>query len=717
MSLKNVDIKIEYRSLIDNVTKEFYNPLLKEACSYKRAVGFFSSSSLVEISLGISDLIKNNSEKKGCIKLIASPKLSQEDIDAIREGYKSRESVIEHALMREMQKPVDSFQEKRLNYLANLIADGFLDIKIAVTENGSKIGMYHEKMGIISDALGNRVAFSGSMNESINAFVANYETIDVFKSWTGDIERVDKKEQAFESMWTNVEPGIQVYKFEAVTDEFIDKYKKTDVDYDSFVDDIDYVAIQEEKLCFFKTPEGVEYYDYQKDAMAEWIKNGCCGIYDMATGSGKTYTALGSLTKLSQLMKEQIAVVIVVPYIHLVEQWIEDIEFFNVKPIVAYGYSGNHWRIEFKNAVATYNRGLKRNFCIITTNATFIEPDFQEILGDFKKNFCFVADEAHNLGAERARKCLPKRARYRLALSATLERHRDETGTSALRKYFGRDCINFTLDDAIQGGFLTPYYYYPVVVHLNSDELEEYNELTDKIVKLGGMTDNPDINDRVEKLLIKRARIIAGCKSKIDKLLEVIKPYKEDNHMLIYCGATKYDRDDLSDDDQVRQIDEVNRRLYQGLHMRVRKFTSSEDSVTRTEIKKMFVEESIQAITAIKCLDEGVNIPAINRAFILASSTNPKEYIQRRGRVLRKAEGKKYAEIFDFITMPRSLEDVKFLDENERKRDMQLVYREFERMMDFANSSRNPSDTDFLRERIVSEYKINKRVFKEENNE
>lgn len=716
MSLQDVEVKIEYRSLIDNVAKEFYIPILQEACHYKRAVGFFSSSSLVEISKGISELVKNSSSHgKPCIQLIASPKLSSEDIESIREGYRAREKVIECALYREMTEPQNQYQEKQLNYLANLIADGILDIKIAVTLSNAMLGMYHEKMGIISDSEGNRIAFSGSMNESINAFVANYETIDVFKSWTGDLDRVIKKDLAFDSMWADTEPGIKVYQFEQVTDEFISRYKKDTVVYSEYKEPEDQENIYEDELTFFRTPSGVEYYDYQKDAMDAWIKNGCCGTYDMATGTGKTFTALGSLTKLSQLMKEQIAVVIVAPYIHLVEQWVEDIEFFNVKPIIAYGYQGNRWRSEFKNAILAYNRGIRKNFCIITTNSTFISDDFQNLIKGFRKNYCFVADEAHNLGAENTRKCLPKTARYRLALSATLERHRDENGTLALRQYFGNDCINFSLKDAIDGGFLTPYYYYPCLVYLDPEELEDYNELTRKIIRCGGIAETGETSDYVEKLLIRRARIIAGCKSKIDKLIEVIEPYKEDYHMLVYCGATSYDRTDMDDDDQVRQIDEVNRRLYTQLGMKVCKFTSSEDPERRIEIKKMFVDESLQVITAIKCLDEGVNIPAINRAFILASSSNPKEYIQRRGRVLRKAEGKEYAEIYDFVTLPRKLEDVKYLDEEERKRDLNLVYREFERMMDFANTSSNPTKSDFLIAKIQETYRINKRAFKEES--
>lgn len=201
--------------------------------------------------------------------------------------------------------------------------------------------------------------------------------------------------------------------------------------------------------------------------------------------------------------------------------------------------------------------------------------------------------------------------------------------------------------------------------------------------------------------------IISGCKEKVSKLVEVMKPYKNDNYILVYCGATKYDNDssDLKDDDEVKQIEEVNRKLYYELGMKVHKFTSEESKEERDEIKRMFASGTeLQVITAIKCLDEGVNIPAIKKAFILASSTNPKEYIQRRGRVLRRAKGKEYAEIFDFITLPRPLEEVQFCSEEELSCDLSLVRKEFLRMIDFAETARNPFEIDKLKEDIQYAY-------------
>lgn len=226
MSLKDKYIKNEYRSLLDNVVQDFYIPLLKEAVSYKRAVGFFSSSSLVELTKGIASM----AERGGRIQIVASPYLSDEDVEAIKKGYAAREEIIENAVLRQISDEIlDYYSMQRLNLLACLIAQGVLDIRIAYTEGKNGIGMYHEKMGLIEDADGNVVAFSGSMNESATAMSINYETIDVFRSWgdENERERVLLKQNAFQSIWTDSEPNIKVVEFPRISQVLIDKYKRS----------------------------------------------------------------------------------------------------------------------------------------------------------------------------------------------------------------------------------------------------------------------------------------------------------------------------------------------------------------------------------------------------------------------------------------------------------------------------------------------------------
>lgn len=683
MSLRDLKLKREYRTYIDNLAEDFYIPTLKESIRYDRAVGFFSSSVFSKIGYGTDMLIANG----GKIRLIASPNLSEDDIDAIRTGYARRDEIIAKALLRELVQPIDKYQKDHLNYIANLIAEGYLDIKIAVMEDENGIGIYHEKMGIIEDIEGNKIVFSGSANETANAIIENYETIDVYQSWISgsDKDRINDKIRAFEAIWNGEEPGIVTRKFKEVTDEFVIRYRQHKIDIKS-------ERFSNREREFFRLPKDVTLYEYQNKAIEAWENNNFFGLLDMATGTGKTYTALGALAYLSDKLNDKLAVIIVVPYQHLVEQWVEDVKAFGVEPIVAYGFTGNKWRQEFADVLKKYNFQVKKNFCIVTTTATFALDDFQKLVQKFKRNFCIVADEVHNLGAKKIRQLLPTKARYRMGLSATLERFMDLDGTNDIKRYFGRVVFSFSLKEAIEQGFLTKYYYYPVINYLDEDEYEEYKELTGKIIR-AGFSDDDDLSDNeyLQVLLVKRARIIAACKSKINNLLKVIEPFSKEGNILVYCGATKYEADDFSDEEDIRQIELVSRLLHDKLGMRVQRFTAKENSKERSEIKQMFITGfQIQVITAIKCLDEGVNIPGIKRAFILASSTNPREYIQRRGRILRKYEGKKYAYLYDFFVLPRELSMAKYLDISDRRLDLSLIRKEKSRMMEFASLSMNP---------------------------
>jgi superfamily II DNA or RNA helicase len=707
VSLRDHHIKSEYRSLIDNVVQDFYLPLLHEANLYKRAVGFFSSSSLVEISKGIGNMAKNG----GKIEIIASPYLSDDDINAIKTGYENRNKIIEQALLRQLSDDhTDYYSMERLNLLANLIADNVMDIRIAYTDNHRELGMYHEKMGIIEDHDGNHVAFSGSMNESMTAMAINYETIDVFCDWKGEeADRVKLKENAFYSMWNNVEPSLQVLEFPKISEALIDKYRRKEPDFD--IDNEQFYRRMSGYISAFREsrqraddkpvgariPEDVTLHDYQKEAISVWVGENYRGIFDMATGTGKTYTGLGAISKLSEDLDDELAVIIVAPYQHLVEQWVEDIEKFNMNPIVAYGDPAHKdWRKKLSKAVLDQKiRRDKRFFCMVCTNATFTDKYLQEQIGKIKTPILLVVDEAHNFGARTYAQLLDDRFTYRLALSATLDRHRDEEGTALLYKFFGKKCIEYTLERAIDEDKLTPYKYYPVLVYLSDIELESYEELSYEMSKclIKGKDGKYKLNKRGEILALKRSRVVAGAIQKLDALREAILPYKDDHNILVYCGATRIvdESDDASDDESdIRQIEAVTKILGNELGMSVARFTSEENIEQRALIKEHFQKgDDLQAIVAIKCLDEGVNIPGIRTAFILASTTNPKEYIQRRGRVLRKAPNKPFAEIYDFVTLPRPLDSVSGLTIEQANRDKTLVKNELARIKEFGRLAMN----------------------------
>lgn len=706
MSLKDKIIKSEYRSLIDNVVQDFYIPLLHESTSYKRAVGFFSSSALVEISKGIADMAKDG----GKIEIVASPYLSDDDIQAIKEGYENRQKIIEGALIRQLSdEHEDYYSMERLNLLAHLISDGILDIRIAYTDKDNEIGMYHEKMGILEDKDGNHVAFSGSMNESMTAMSINYETIDVFCDWReAEADRVKLKENAFYSMWNNVEPSLKVLEFPNISDVLIEKYRNKDPNFD-----IDHEQFKRRILAYgsilqgmsnssgaqvgARIPADVELHEYQKEAIAAWVGENYRGIFDMATGTGKTYTGLGAISKLSEDLNDDLAVIIVAPYKHLVEQWVEDIVKFNMKPIIAYGDPAHKdWRKKFSKAITDQKiRRDKRFLCVVTTNVTFASPDFQERIDKIKSPILLVVDEAHNFGARSYAKHLDDRFAYRLALSATLERHRDDEGTALLYSFFGKKCIEYPLERAIDEDKLTPYKYYPILVYLSELELESYEQLSYEMSKcmIKDKHGKYKLSKRGEILALKRSRVVAGAMQKLEALKREITPYKDDNNILVYCGATRViDDSDTSSDDEsdIRQIEAVTKILGNELNMNVARFTSEENMEERALIKEHFQDGGkLQAIVAIKCLDEGVNIPGIRTAFILASTTNPKEYIQRRGRVLRKAANKPFAEIYDFVTLPRPLDSVSGLTIEQANRDKTLVKNELARIKEFGRLALN----------------------------
>ena len=720
MSLKDHLIKSEYRSLIDDMVRDFYIPCLENAVSYRRAVGFFSSSSLVEVSQGIAKMAQNG----GKIRIVASPYLSDEDIEAIKTGYENRKEVIEQALLRQLHEPVNYYASERMNMLANLVADGILDIRIAYTMDRSGMGMYHEKMGIIEDDEGNVIAFSGSNNESATAMSINYETMDVFRNWgdSSEKERVQLKCNAFHSIWNNNEPNIEVMEFENITKALIEKYRRKSTNFN--IDKEEYpdgVSAEGERSIDKTTiapriPEGFELRDYQVEAIDKWEEQDFKGIFDMATGTGKTYTGLGAAARLSKRLEDRLALIIVCPYQHLVEQWVEDIVLFGMKPIIGYSSSiQRSWKKNLESAIRDQKLKVRKRefFCFVTTNATFSSEFVQNQLSKIRSDILLMVDEAHNFGADNLRRLLLPNYKYRLALSATLDRHGDPEGTEALYRYFGGKCIEYSLEKAIGEGKLTPYKYYPVIVSLSDIELQEYDNLTTQIAKCltKDKRGKTVLSEKGKRLALQRSRLVAGASGKIQALEKYIMPYIEDKHILVYCGATTVfdgNQENMQiDNDEIRQIDLVTDLLGNKLHMKVSQFTSKENVEERNILKREFADGSnLQALIAIKCLDEGVNIPKIKTAFILASTNNPKEYIQRRGRVLRLAEGKDYAEIYDFITLPRKLDEVTGITEEQMKRELTLVKNELCRAEEFARIALNSVTASAVLDDIRTAYDL-----------
>lgn len=713
MSFRDITLKKTYRTGENDVINEFLVPALNQSIEYDRAVGFFSSSVLVSLSKGISGLVRNN----GKINIVVSPKLSKEDIDAINQGYKNKNEIIEHSLIESLKEELNETDKDRLNLMIHLIECGILNIKIAVFNNKDQIGMYHEKIGILVDKEENKIAFTGSYNESYNSYNNNFESIDVFSTLSMDYQRVTEKYEDFRKLWNNDTNELEVKEFpEAVKEELFTQYYQKD----KILSEEEIIKKENEinkKYIENKELIDPELRSYQREAVNKWKSDNYIGIFDMATGTGKTYTAIGASVQLYKDLNKNLAIIIVCPYTHLVEQWAEDLRKFNFNPIVGYGSSENkHWKEQLDDDTLSFKIGTLKYFCYITTNATFTTSYVQDKLKRIEnKNVLFIADEAHNLGANGIYKKLNNNFKFRIALSATFERYGDEEGTQNLLNYFGNTySIHYGLKKAIDNNLLSEYYYYPIIVYLTDDELDEYIDLTRKISKsiITNKFGKKEISEQAKLLLLKRTRIIAGAYNKVGELIRLLKKQQENENQiyntLIYCGATTINdtvfNENFDDEIELKQIDYVRSQIKSNLNINVAKFTSSENQEQRKLIKEQFVDKEINVITAIKCLDEGVNIPSIFTAYILASSTNPREYVQRRGRVLRKAPGKKYANIYDFVTLPRTLSSAKNLNEETLKSDLGLIRRELTRIDDFASCAINFSNTISIKDEIFSVY-------------
>ena len=714
MNFKDIDLEDEYKTPRDNITRDFYLPLLEKSKLYQRSVGFFSSSSLIDLSYGICSLVKN----EGKIQFIVSPVLSEDDLKAINDGYANREELEEKKIMESFEEPKDYFEEERLNLLATLIAEGILDIKIAYSLNkDGKLGLFHPKLGLFYDFEGNCVAFSGSMNETKTAFNDNYENFDVFTSWDDPI-RVNNKKRDFEALWSNADSNALVYDFPEAPKNKLLSYKKQNVnwnidDEEEIENQLNKVDLEDDRITNKpKIPASVlkngGLRKYQKEAIKNWVDNNYVGIYDMATGTGKTFTALGSIVEIYNNLKTKLAVVICCPQIHLVDQWVEDILAFNIKPIICHSKAPYDYTKKLKSAILDFNLGVEDFICLVCCNLSYKNDFIQNQIKNINGDVLLVVDEAHNFGSPDLMSTLDDRFKYRLALSATFERYGDEYGTNFLTNYFQKKCITFTLEEAIPE-FLTRYKYYPIIITLEDDELDEYHALTREISKNLKYDKNGKViglNKTGELIAGKRARLIAGAHGKISKLTSLMKKYQKDNHILVYCGATKVNEQD-EDGNDLKQIQVITDVIGHQLDMDASKFTSEESPKDRALIKEKFAYgKELQVLVAIKCLDEGVNIPAIKTAFILASTRNPKEYIQRRGRVLRKFPGKDYAEIYDFITLPRKLDEAYCLTDEEIRPEKSLVKNELKRMIEFKSISMNPKDSDELIEQITDSYRL-----------
>jgi DNA phosphorothioation system restriction enzyme len=435
-----------------------------------------------------------------------------------------------------------------------------------------------------------------------------------------------------------------------------------------------------------RIPSSIQLRQYQRQAIANWFANQGRGTLKMATGSGKTITGLAIATELYQKIGLQVLLV-VCPYRHLVTQWARECQNFNLEPILAFENVRN-WQSQLSTALYSVHSGNQPFLTVITTNATLIGEGLQSQLKYFPDKTLIIGDEAHNLGAPRLEQSLPRNIGLRLALSATPERYFDELGTEFLFDYFGPVLQpELTLADAIRQGALVHYLYYPILVELTEAEASTYAKLTKRIGWV--LMDEENIsnienNDTLTSLLIQRARLIGAAANKLEALRQLMVGRLDTSHTLFYCGDGSVETP-LSDESS-HQLAAVTRLLGAELGYRINTYTAETPLAEREELRRQFESGKLQGLVAIRCLDEGVDIPAVQTAVILASSGNPRQFIQRRGRILRPYPGKQRATLFDAIILPPDLgRDTLEVERN-------LLKKELRRFLEFADLADNAGE-------------------------
>jgi len=663
--------------------EEFFIPAFSDSVSYKRSTAFFSGVLLSVITAAARDFfLKNNGE----MKLITSPIFDEDHVRSFKnlENFELDGDVNDELNKLLDQLEIDPSKNLALRLLSLLIKENKLEIKICTPVFG---GIHHEKVGIFEDSLGNKVSFSGSVNETFFGWTKNNEQMRVFRNWNESEELyLNIDESNFNKLWNN---EILNLKTQTLSQSIVDrvlKYSKNDQLEDLILEvKQSFESIRSEA----QIPEGKNTYklmDHQETVLENWENSEFKGIVKFATGAGKTFVGLEAINRiLKRSSTEQTAhALVIAPSILLQEQWIKEIEKYLNYDIVGIGgeYEKKRWMPTLSHQSSPESVKSK---VFVSTAASAANQDFLTSF-QFGENVVLIFDEVHRAGSSNNSALLNNSFGPRLGLSATPERYSDEIGTEKIYNFFGPVLEpEFTLSDSIQAGRLVPYSYNIFSCVMTQAEQEDYDKLTQNIISLKGLIEedpnNNELHERLKLLYIKRAKIPKKSENKLNFINEILNEYYlDDSYWIVYC-----------EDNQ--QLDSVVQELLK-YDYNISIYTSSMQTDRKDELNNYKSDKGI--LVAIRCLDEGIDIPYLENAIILASSQNPREFIQRRGRILRSHEGKEDAQLFDILVTPREY------NPNNNYGDT-LILSELKRAYEFASSAQN-KDAKYAIENIAADY-------------
>lgn len=728
--LKYCDWSIDrdYKTGSEDEPLQFYLDGLANSNEFNLLLGYFSSSAINLLSIGFATFIS----KGGKMKMVINHLLSAKDKEAIENANGVPiNKVFDLTDVVSLGKVLDEYDTHFFECLAYLIAEKRIEIKVIKPKNGK--GIAHYKSGVFSDGQ-DSVCYQASCNFTYYGLSENIEQLEAFLSWeNGRSNKLIKKQlKLIDDYFTEKDEDVEYISVSEIEVVLKDKFGKKD---------INELLVQEEQLLKKKqililnpklkktiaklfsdidtirrTPkfpysEGPR--DYQINAYKSWVANNHKGMFAMATGTGKTITSLNCL--LNEYKKTGVyRAIIAVPTIALVEQWKKECAKFNFKNIITVS-SKENWdkNLAFFN---TASKLIDTSYIVIVTYASLPRPKFQSYFTQLPKDTILIADETHNLGSQGLLRLLPNiQLEKRIGLSATPHRKFDEAGNQSIQEFFNDEppyIVSYSMEAALKIGWLCNYTYYPHIVKLTDQEMEKYKELSLQLLRMGLFdkeTGSFRRTPEIEKKLLERKRIIHKAANKLEEFKAILRSEfdkrKNLKYTLIYVPEgidASFDETDFSveTEDENKLINEYTKAVSQtDDSIMVKQFTAN--SINREEILKNFEQSKIHVITSMKCLDEGVDVPRSELAIFCASTGNPRQFIQRRGRVLRLHKDKIHATIHDLVVVPEVSNESSF------EMEKGLVRKELERVVDFANLAMNKTDTYETLKNILNYYNLN----------
>ena len=630
---------------------EFFNIVLPQSSYYRRFGGFFSAKRFALIAEGLQEFIKENN---GNMELVIIPTFSQDDKDAIMQGIDVSD-IITKNWIENLSQIKEKFLQDHKMALSWMIANNYLSIKLILPEHDDGTlfseselkdhAIFRKEIGIFYDKDDDHIplSFHGTIDRE-DSEVGELYSLDISRSWVdSEKERVASDHEEFVNFWDNdtCQIGSIKCKIIPISKKLEEYFEKISPKTKSDIPNLKKYPVLRK---------------YQNMAIDSWRNNAGRGIFEMATGTGKTFAAIGCIKRI-ELEEDRILVVIAVPYRNLVDQWKKELNKWDLKSIIL---ESGTWRHELADEVSHLNKFDGKEFSIIiTTHDLFAKDDFVKQIKKCEIPTILIVDEAHHAGAFATRDGLSDNYQYRLALSATIDRYFDQDGTDFLREYFKGSndestVATYSLKKAIEDGKLCGYNYYPYFIELNEDEFVKYRELTYKAAKL---LNSKDIDDRKrgELIIQLRAKIVRDATNKSDALKKILDSISEIKHMLIFCSENQFDYIE-------RILDNPSKHGINKQSVLSRRITydSPKSFKDRTKILNDFANEDWDVLLSNRVLDEGMDVPQARNCIILASTGNPTQFIQRRGRVLRtyhepyKDGSKKiHADIYDILVKPQ----------------------------------------------------------------